>query len=44
MCVSRSARASRAWEKSLARPCELRVVLEAAHDALATSNAPELKE
>jgi len=27
----------------LARPCEVLVMLEAAHDALATSNAPGLK-
>ena len=29
---------------ALARPCEVLVMLEAAHDALATSNAPRLKE
>lgn len=29
---------------ALARPCELLVWLEAAHDALETSNAPSLKE
>jgi hypothetical protein len=28
----------------LARPCEAFVMLEAAHDAFATSNAPRLKE
>jgi hypothetical protein len=28
---------------ALARPCEVLVMLEAAHDALATSNAPGLK-
>lgn len=29
---------------ALARPCEVLVMLEAAHDALATSNAPRLKD
>jgi hypothetical protein len=29
---------------ALARPCEVLAMLEAAHDALATSNAPRLKE
>jgi hypothetical protein len=29
---------------ALARPCELLVMLEAAHDALGTSNAPGLRE
>ena len=29
---------------AFARPCEVLVTLEAAHDALATSNAPRLRE
>jgi hypothetical protein len=29
---------------ALARPCEVLVMLEAAHDALATSNAPRLRK
>jgi hypothetical protein len=29
---------------TLARPCEVLVMLEAAHDALGTSNAPSLRE
>jgi len=29
---------------ALARPCEVLAMLEAAHDALATSNAPSLKD
>jgi hypothetical protein len=29
---------------ALARPCEVLVMLEAAHDALATSNAPGLRD
>jgi hypothetical protein len=29
---------------ALARPCELLVMLESAHDALGTSNAPRLRE
>jgi hypothetical protein len=29
---------------ALARPCEVLVMLEAAHDALATSNAPGRKD
>jgi hypothetical protein len=28
---------------ALARPCEVLVMLEAAHDALATANAPSLR-
>jgi hypothetical protein len=29
---------------ALARPCEVLAILEAAHDALGTSNAPRLKQ